>query len=431
MVGQLHTKRVVDVVRLPERGASARSSRKAARHTTAAPAGRGKDASGSGGALSRTPPVSDRWGEVYGGRVSRDARANPSDRQEGCGSVEVVLDGTGGGAMRVNRSVGVVGLAGRCCKRLALGGVLAGVLSATLMVGTAWATFPGENGRISMSVFSATGENIATVEPNGSHLRLLTHSQTQGSFFAAWSPSGRMLAFDVFPQSPGGGQIWVMRGDGSHKRRIAGGSPFVLDSSPAWSPDGRWVVFVHSGSTDSQIWEVHPDGSSQHRLLAIPNHSLGSATFSPDGRRIAFTDTIPRIGTSQVDTARADGTHVQLIPNTRRVQGFAPNWSPDGRWIAFANHAVGLSSIVIIRPDGSGLHQLTRPGVPHYNDINPVWSPEGNQLAFQRSPCPDPSNGCPLSHIAIWIIGANGSRPHTITHNPKLNYLNADWGRKL
>lgn len=332
--------------------------------------------------------------------------------------------------MRTSRSMGALGLAGRRSTRVILGGVVAAVLSATLMAGTASATFPGKNGRISMSVFSATGENIATVQPNGSHLLLLTHSQSQASLFAAWSPDGRMLAFDVFPQHPGGGQIWVMRADGSHKRRIAGGSPFILDASPAWSPDGRWVAFVHSGASDSQIWEVHPDGSSQRRLVAISNHELGSLTFSPDGRQIAFTDTIPRTGVSQLDTASADGSHVQLIPNTRRVQGFAPSWSPDGRWIAFADHAIGLSSIVVIHPDGTGLHRVTRSGVPHYNDINPVWSPEGNQLAFQRSPCPDPTNGCPLSHVAIWIIGADSSHPHTITHNPKLNYLNADWGPK-
>jgi Tol biopolymer transport system component len=301
------------------------------------------------------------------------------------------------------------------------------MVACTLVVGEASATLPGRDGRISMSVFSNTGENIATVEPDGSRPRLLTHNSR--AFFATWSPNGRLLAFDIFPKS-GGGQIWLMRADGSHKQRVVGGSPSVLDQSPTWSPDARWIVFVHAGPTGGgQLWEVHPDGSSAHRLVALANQDLDNPAFSPNGRWIAFSDFVA--GTVRLDIAGANGSHIRSVPNTRRVQGFAPNWSPSGRWIAFANHAfTGLSSVLVIHPDGTGLHQVTRPGVHHYNDLNPVWSPEGDQLAFQRSPCPDATNGCPLSQVAIWVIGADGSRPHAITHNPNLNYLNADWGRR-
>lgn len=317
-------------------------------------------------------------------------------------------------------------------RRLMVVSMLAVSILGTVMMGTGEATFPGHAGRISMTVFSAAGINIATIQPNGTNIRVLTHNPTNSSSLgSAWSPNGRLLAFDRFPRS-GGGQVWLMRADGTGKRMVVGrpgAVPSVFDDSPAWSPDGRWIIFVHAGGAGrEQLWAVHPNSTAMHRVLAIAGHNLENPTFSPDGRHVVFTEQLGP-NSSRLAAINADGTNLRPIPNTKRLQAFGDSWSPDGRWIAFANHQfTGLSSIYVIHPNGHGLRRVTRPGRNAYNDLFPVWSPEGDQIAFQRSKCPNSTNGCPFNGVAIWVIGSNGSHPHTITHNPANNYLDADWG---
>jgi Tol biopolymer transport system component len=165
-------------------------------------------------------------------------------------------------------------------------------------------------------------------------------------------------------------------------------------------------------------------------VLALGTDNLENPTFAPDGRHIVFTDQIT-LHSSRLAIVRANGSDVHPIPNTERLQAFGDSWSPNGRWIAFANNQFGAaSSIFIIHPNGHGLRRVTRPGKNAFNDVFPVWSPEGNQIAFDRSPCPNSTNGCPFSDVAIWVIGANESHPHAITHNPTNNYLFPDWGRR-
>ena len=321
-------------------------------------------------------------------------------------------------------------------QRLLVVCVLGMVVAGLWGVGSAGATPPGRDGRISVAVFGQRGGiNIAVMNRDGSNLHLVTNNPKASSLASSWSPNGRMLALDVFPPS-GGGEIWVMRADGTHKRMLVGkpgAIPSVFDDSPAWSPNGRWILFVHAGgSGHEELRAVRPDGSGGHLVLSIPGQNLEYPAFSPDGRRIVFTDQISFGSASRLETAWSDGSHVKPIPNTLRLEAFTDSWSPNGRWIAFSNNQFkGASSVFAIRPDGSGLHRITRPGRHAYNDLGPVWSPQGDQLAFSRSPCPgNPTNGCPFDQVAIWVIGADSSHPHAITHNPKINYLNADWGRK-
>lgn len=112
-------------------------------------------------------------------------------------------------------------------------------------------------------------------------------------------------------------------------------------SSPVVSPDGQWVVFtVLEPSYDpekemSDLWLVPVDGSSPARRLTYTKAPEGSATWSPDSRRIAFTSKREGDEAEQLYVLDlAGGGEARKLTNLST--GVAnPEWRPDGRAILF------------------------------------------------------------------------------------------------
>lgn len=113
--------------------------------------------------------------------------------------------------------------------------------------------------------------DIFVVDLDGGGLRRLTNWPGEEGW-PAWSPDGASIAFaathDDRGQFHGGGpylDIYVMRTDGSAKRRVVKG---IFGSFPAWSPDGRFILFTGSplSELDEALWVVRPDGSDQRSL---------------------------------------------------------------------------------------------------------------------------------------------------------------------
>jgi hypothetical protein len=106
------------------------------------------------------------------------------------------------------------------------------------------------------------------------------------------------------------------------------------DSQPQFSPDGTRLVFASSRSGDDllHLWTAAADGSGARQLTHEPGISQASASWSPDGRQIAF-DSFDKDFRQSVWTIDADGGAPRLI--TKRDGDHLPTWSRDGRWIYF------------------------------------------------------------------------------------------------
>jgi TolB protein len=241
--------------------------------------------------------------------------------------------------------------------------------------------------------------NIDVMRPDGSRQRNLTPAGANICWYGpAWSPDGKQIVFAGDPCShvhcP---DIYVENSDGTRRRRL---TRIGRAESPAWSPDGTKIAFDTDCPDDClDIYVMNADGSGIRRLT---RHGAGTdPAWSPDGTTIAFQawDTI--------DLINADGSHLRsLTPHTFEDVGLRPAWSPDGSKIAFAaaprtTRRFAPYAIYVVNRDGSDLRRLNRGA----SAFNLAWAPS-TEIAFD-----DGSE----SPTGIFVMRADGSGLRRLT----------------
>jgi Tol biopolymer transport system component len=217
----------------------------------------------------------------------------------------------------------------------------------------------------------------------------------------SWDKDWDYRSVDVFPlmsrdgwivfteKQLGNSSVWVMRPDGSGKRKVFESSGRGLDEAkvrmglagafqPGWSPDGEWITFglgywfAERDQATAALWRVRRDGTGEERLTDGSIHS-GFPSYSADGKEIVF----------RVWSEKEKGLRI-LNLETRQIrvltQGYdnLPGWSPDGQRIVFTRKREdGNFDVYTIRPDGSGLFRCTD---HESSDGHAVWAADGRIL---------------------------------------------------
>jgi TolB protein len=220
--------------------------------------------------------------------------------------------------------------------------------------------------------------HLFTVDPDGGGAVDLTPPGYADIRSFAWPPDGRRIAFSARAGGELDPDLFVMDAGGGAVRRLTRDD--FADWQPTWSPDGRWIAFVRSGSV-SEIFRIRADGRSRRPLPVTRWRTRGSCeapAWSPRGTFIACDC---RGGVfDKIDLVRPSGRLVRILLRRRTSFDGNPDWSPDGRLIAFSRGTGGPSSrplgIWTIRPNGRGLHRVLAHGG------HPTFSPDGRWLAF-------------------------------------------------
>ena len=164
-----------------------------------------------------------------------------------------------------------------------------------------------------------------------------------------FSPDGKYIAFTS--DEDGGDNLWIMNADGSNRHAITK-ETFRLVNSPAWSPDGNYLVGrKHYTGTRSlgagEVWLYHKTGGSGLMLTKRPNQQkdLGEPAFSHDGKYVYFSqDATPgktfhyskdsEKGIYKIKRLDRETGEIKVIISGKGG-AIRPTPSPDGKYLAY------------------------------------------------------------------------------------------------
>jgi TolB protein len=214
-------------------------------------------------------------------------------------------------------------------------------------------------------------------------------------------------------------QIYLVPAAGGHARRLTNRSPASL--GPAWSPDGTRLAFV---SGRNLVVAAHGKPLTTMPLPGFPTSD--SPSWAPDGQRLAVSMISRDEKRTSVVVARADGSSVGIVAQTRAGTGSpdrGPEWSPDGRLLAYALQgpdiegqggvrASGELDLAVVSPDGSGHRTLT---TTSGYESDPRWSPDGRWILYASEVASEES-------AALRLVPAGGGCSRVVVR------LSAVWG---
>jgi Tol biopolymer transport system component/DNA-binding winged helix-turn-helix (wHTH) protein len=153
---------------------------------------------------------------------------------------------------------------------------------------------------------------------------------------AAISPDGKFLAH-IAPEANGRGMsIWVRQvSAASEARRIVEPEVTTFYIGLTFSHDGQHVLFGAQGpNNSSELRQVPAFGGAIRTILTGVGMPV---SFSPDGRKVAYTRGQPPLSPISLYIADADGRNERKLAERTFPAVFGlPSWAPDGERVAFA-----------------------------------------------------------------------------------------------
>ena len=296
----------------------------------------------------------------------------------------------------------------------------------------------GQSGFVPRFSVSATGR-LVSLSPSGLTSQLTWLDRTtgrpvgivgdQGIFLNLdLSPDGQRVAVDKLTPRPGGIpaiDIWVMDLATGRATRVTDDP--AEDFDPAWSPDGKhivfnstrlggWSLFMHSSDGSGGDVPVLKSGTDRDRYTVAAWSRANDLVFNVLSKNSPGGD----LWTLSMAGDRTPKAYVNS--KSSELHG---TFSPDGRWVAYQSNASGRSEIVV-RPFPS--KDPAQP-VSRHGGARPRWrgdgkelfflSPEGTMMAVGFDATNGAAEGVPraLFPTHIRLEEGDNSRPYAVAKN--------------
>jgi eukaryotic-like serine/threonine-protein kinase len=188
------------------------------------------------------------------------------------------------------------------------------------------------------------------------------------------SPDGMRLAIVIADPIS---DLWVQDLTRGILTRLTSGAQAI--TTVRWTPDGTRVVFTSRGDRAATPSWVLPDGSGEPEPLFASDQQGAVTSFSPDGRLATLFRRDPATGLDLWVVPLTGHAVPQPFLRTRFTEAGA-TFSPDGRWIAYISDESGQYEVYVRPyPPGPGKWQVSTAG-----GVEGIWSRDGKELFYRN-----------------------------------------------
>lgn len=186
---------------------------------------------------------------------------------------------------------------------------------------------------------------------------------------------------------------------------------------PAWSPDGRQVVFTTNLTGRANLWKVSAAGGFPIQLLQSDDRQSG-AVWSPDGKWIVFDQDFGGGELYDLFAVSSDGGEPINLTNTPEISERAAHWSPDGNTLAIAYRPKESSNTDIALLDWKTrrVTKLTNEQTKNRQWFGAIWSADGKTIYADRA------NAGHTDSDVYRIDVATGNLENLTSHNGDVIY---------
>lgn len=166
--------------------------------------------------------------------------------------------------------------------------------------------------------------------------------------YIAWSHDGRWIALSARPARTGNVFVDAVPPDGSAVKDSSMRRNLVVGESPFWSPDDTQIVFHTCRDSACGIYKSGSGGSAN--AIPVITDDGGLPAWSPDGKKILYQKDAD--GQKQLFVVNADGSGKKQL-TSGAVMHVSANWSTDGNFIFYRSPEGGEWGIWRMNADGS------------------------------------------------------------------------------
>lgn len=268
------------------------------------------------------------------------------------------------------------------------------------------------------STIAGVSNDIYVMSTSGGEPKRLTFDRRPIMGSPAWTANGREIIFSSDRGVATG--LWRVSATGCSPVPVAG--PVGEAVWPSIPTNGKHTLVYEQGVFKSNIWKLDLREALHRDRAPLPIVSEKGdkmrPELSPDGKMVAFESN--RLGFWDLWTCEAEKGDCNQVTSLHGTAGRA-RWSPDGRYIAFEFHPNEHSEIYVVEVPGGVPHLV--PTIPGADNLSPSWSRDGRWLYF--------ASKTGTEAFQIWKIPVGGGAPAEVTRHGGISAVESTDGRYL
>ena len=234
-------------------------------------------------------------------------------------------------------------------------------------------------------------------------LRKLAHSVSNDVFNSLTGMKGPFTSKIAFVSDVSGKkEVYVMDYDGHNRIQVTTRRSITM--APAWSPDGKALLFSSVASDARNVRNhnlyIYNLSSGRIEMLSNKKGMNSGAQFSPDGKEIILTMSF--LGNPEIFTMNPQNKVAKRVTDNFGMD-VDPSYSPKGDFVTFVSDRSGRPMIYKMSASGANPTRLTYAG---FYNAAPSWSPSGDKIAFA---------GWDNNKFDIFIMNSDGANIERLT----------------